>query len=102
MNNRETAEGRAYARCAALSIEASDWLNEPDVRRWVRTEGVPCCMYDDTTLIWVFVTWDAGEGSHNPEAGGTMPLWLWEQIKKVVADAGLTRDFCIIRLESDG
>lgn len=98
----KTEAGVEYMRsyCLMIDAAAAGWCDKPDFKEWVE-KGDPAHWPVDAGGD-VFTIWAHGEGCDNPEpmepGPDIMPQWLWDEIAKVVADAGLSDEYVIIRL----
>lgn len=100
MDIRRTPDLVEYIKVPCLMIYASAWMDRADFREWVEKSDV--AHWPGDTDGDVFVTYDHGEGSDNPDpmmpGPGIMPMWVWDEIKAVVQHAGLSDGYCIVRL----
>jgi hypothetical protein len=89
---------RSY--CLMIDAAAAGWCDKQDYKDWV--EKSDAAHWPEDAGGDIFTTWDHGEGCDNPEpmepGPGIMPMWLWEEIAKVVTDANLADEYVSIRL----
>lgn len=102
MKTKTSRDGFEYQIVPCIMINGAErgWFDRADFREWLE-KGEPAHWPLDAGGD-LFTTWDHGEGCDNPEpmepGPGIMPQWLWDEIKKVVQDAGLEDSYCVVRV----
>jgi hypothetical protein len=94
----EEAVQRGIEEIPCIQIAAKDWLAKRDVKAWVNSPEMK------VPQLWcgdIFTIWDDEEGPASPVSDPeyAMPLWLWNEIKKIMRERKV--EYAIVRLMNE-